>query len=54
MPYDNVTGGVRVAAAAKAQPVADASVEKKIDELTAQIKELRQAIEALAKSQAKK
>jgi hypothetical protein len=31
-----------------------ASVEKKIDELSAQIKELRQAIEALAKSQAKK
>jgi membrane-associated protease RseP (regulator of RpoE activity) len=37
---------------AKADP--GASVEKKIDELTAQIKELRQAIDALAKSQPKK
>lgn len=51
-PVDAVGAGNP--ASAKSRSDGDAAVARKLDELSAQIKELRQALEALAKSQAKK
>jgi hypothetical protein len=50
------TGGAGANAGdkAKTQPDGDASVAKRLDDLSVQLKELRQAVEALAKAQEKK
>jgi serine protease Do len=52
--FNDVGAAGNAATNAKAQSAGDTALEKKIDDLSAQLKELRQAIDALAKSQANK